>query len=157
MGMNAPDIFDSPMADVSRLALDCGLSLPPAASGCLYHAPCHDSLDGEGEALLARLGRPATAVPHCCGEAGTLALSRPDISAAMRSRKRHAFNAAIEEAGGATRVLTNCPACISGLGRNRGLGLGVRHLAEELAHGVDGDDWLEKSREWQRRAQVVSF
>ena len=31
------------------------------------------------------------AVPHCCSEAGTLALSRPDITDAMLDRKRGAF------------------------------------------------------------------
>ena len=154
--MNAPSIFDAPMADVSRLFIDCGLTadIPP---DCLYHAPCHDSLDGEGPALLERLGQPATVVPHCCGEAGTLALSRPDIAAAMRVRKKDAFKAVIEETAGKTLVLTNCPACISGLGRNRGLGLKIRHLAVQLASAVDGDRWLDKSRTWQQRAKVVSF
>ncbi len=156
MGMNAPAIFDAPLADVSRLAIDRGLTVDGAA-GCLYHAPCHDSLDGEGPALLERLGRPVTVVPHCCGEAGTLALSRPDIAAAMRSRKRDAFEAALPQAMESRRVLTNCPACISGLGRHQGVGLRVRHLAEELARSVDGDDWLNKSRAWQERATVVNF
>ena len=54
-------------------------------------------------------------------------------------------------------MLTNCPACISGLGRNQGMGLKIRHLAVELARAIDGDRWLEKSRSWQERARVVSF
>jgi len=156
VGMNAPAIFDAPMADVSRLFIDRGLTAD-ISPDCLYHAPCHDSLDGEGPALLKRLGQPATIVPHCCGEAGTLALSRPDISAAMRARKKDAFKAAMEETTGKTLVLTNCPACISGLGRNQGMGLKIRHLAVELARAVDGDQWLKKSRAWQERAKVVSF
>jgi Fe-S oxidoreductase len=156
VGMNAPAIFDAPMADISRLFIDRGLTAD-IPFGCLYHAPCHDSLDGEGPALLQRLGRSATVIPHCCGEAGTLALSRPDIAAAMRSRKKDAFKGAIEKRVGKTLVLTNCPACISGLGRNQGLGLQVRHLAVELARAVDGERWLDKSRMWQQRAKVVSF
>jgi hypothetical protein len=30
-------------------------------------------------------------------------------------------------------VLTNCPSCLSGLGRNESLGFKARHLAEALA------------------------
>ncbi|WP_419660181.1 FAD-linked oxidoreductase [Desulfosarcina variabilis str. Montpellier] len=156
VGMNAPAIFDAPMADVSRLFIDRGLTAD-ISPDCLYHAPCHDSLDGEGPALLKRLGQPATIVPYCCGEAGTLALSRPDIAAAMRARKKDAFKAAMEETAGKTLVLTNCPACISGLGRNQGMGLKIRHLAVELARAVDGDQWLKKSRVWQQGAKVVRF
>ena len=58
------------------------------------------------------------AVPHCCGEAGTLALSRPDIARAMRSRKAVAFQSAARETGTEKIVLTNCPACLSGLGKH---------------------------------------
>ena len=47
VGMNAPAIFDAPMADVSRLFIDRGLTAD-ISPDCLYHAPCHDSLDGEG-------------------------------------------------------------------------------------------------------------
>jgi Fe-S oxidoreductase len=49
----------------------------------LYHAPCHDSLGGQAAEVVARLVRiRAESVPHCCSEAGTLALSRPDITSA---------------------------------------------------------------------------
>lgn len=125
--------------------------------GRFYHVPCHDSLDGGGEAFLSRLGNPATGVPHCCGEAGTLTLSRPDVAAAMRSRKRDAFQAAFSNHQGEKVVLTNCPSCLSGLGRNASSGFTARHLAEELAQCVDGQKWLHNSREWRQRAAVVTF
>ncbi len=154
--MNAPAIFDAPLADVSLLAIDNGLTVD-AASACLYHAPCHDSLEGEGENLLARAGHTAAMVPYCCGDAGTLVLSRPDISAAMRARKRDALTDAIQKTDAEPLLLTNCPACIAGLGRNRGLNLRVRHLAEELARGIDGEQWIKQSRNWLQRANVVTF
>ncbi len=154
--MNASAIFNCRMVDVSRLAVEHGLAAGIQPNR-FYHAPCHDSLDGEGEALLTRLGSPPIAVPHCCGEAGTLALSRPDIAAAMRARKRHAFQAAIDGNKAEKIVLTNCPACLTGLGRNQALGCRVRHLAEELALCVDGKAWLDKSRDWRERAEAVSF
>ena len=155
-GMQAESMLGCPLADVSRLAVDAGLHVG-ATDLRMYHAPCHDSLDGGGEALLARLGRPAMAVAHCCGEAGTLALSRPDIAAAMRSRKGGAFRTAASETGVEKTVLTNCPACLSGLGKQEHLGIRTRHLAEDLAMGLDGEGWLVKTKDWRERAQVIDF
>ena len=51
-----------------------------------------------GAAVLAGAGARVATVPHCCSEAGTLALSRPDITDAMLHRKRAAL------AGGARRA-----------------------------------------------------
>jgi len=107
--MQADSMLDGPIANVSRLAVECGLNVATLVTR-MYHAPCHDFLDGQGEALLARLGKPVVAVPHGCGEAGTLALSRPDIAGAMRSRKGDAIQVAIRETGAEKIVLTNCPA-----------------------------------------------
>jgi FAD/FMN-containing dehydrogenase/Fe-S oxidoreductase len=154
--MNAPAIFGCQVTDAARLAIENGLAAA-IAPGRFYHAPCHDSLDGEGESLLVRLGSPVAVVPHCCGEAGTLALSRPDIAAAIRARKQAAFQSAFEEAGGERIVLTNCPSCLSGLGRHAGLGIRARHLAEELALSMDGGKWLHAGQDWRERAEVVAF
>jgi FAD/FMN-containing dehydrogenase/Fe-S oxidoreductase len=154
--MNAEEIFGCLLEDVSRLALENGYSAT-IESGRLYHAPCHDSLGGEGEALLSGLGGQATAIPHCCGEAGTLALSRPDISRAMRSRKHDAFQTVMSDSGKEAVVLTNCPSCLTGLGRNDLSGLKARHLAEELALSVDGEYWLKESGSWLKRAKVFNL
>ncbi len=154
--MNAESIFGCRLTDVSRLAIENGLAAG-IEPGRFYHAPCHDSLDGEGEALLSRLGHPVIAVPHCCGEAGTLALSRPDIATAMHARKRDAFRSAFHGANGKKVVLTNCPSCLSGLGRGASLDFNALHLAEELAICVDGKDWLDASRGRRQRAVVIGF
>jgi FAD/FMN-containing dehydrogenase/Fe-S oxidoreductase len=154
--MGVAGIFGCQLADASRLAIDSGLAAG-IGLGRYYHVPCHDSLEGGGEVLLARLGNPVAVVPHCCGEAGTLALSRPDVAAAMRARKRDAFMAAFGEAAEGKVVLTNCPSCLSGLGRNESLGFKARHLAEALALAVDGENWLAASVDWRKRAEVVTF
>jgi len=79
------------------VAVTCGtcreaLVAPVAIEGdFLYHAPCHDSLDSRGAALFAAAGATIGVVPHCCSEAGMLALSRPDITGAMLHRKRAAL------------------------------------------------------------------
>ncbi|HEY5999042.1 MAG TPA: (Fe-S)-binding protein, partial [bacterium] len=167
--LEAGRIFGCAVADASRLALEAG---PPLAlaGDYLYHAPCHDSLDGRAAALLAGAGARVAAVPHCCSEAGTLALSRPDIAGAMRQRKREALAEALAgrapagsqgraQAGRARGavLLTNCPSCLTGLGRNADLGVAPRHIAVELARALSGDGWLERLRGQVQAAQAVRF
>ncbi len=158
--MEAGKVFGGRLVDVSAYAAERGLKLAGAGNGAglLYHAPCHDSLEGRAADVLARLGGFGTveAVPHCCSEAGTLALSRPDITDAMLHRKREALDEALQGRRG-TVVLTNCPSCVNGLGRNRALGIEPRHLAVALAERMSGAAWLETFRAQAARAHAVHF
>jgi len=154
--LGATEIFGCPLQDVSAFALAHGVA---AAGGgdCLYHAPCHDSLGGDGPRLLRACGRTVTSVPHCCSEAGTLALSRPDIADAMRERKREALQAAAGATAG-REVLTNCPSCLQGLGRNAALaGVRPRHLAVALAARAGGPAWAGALRALFPRIETVAF
>jgi Fe-S oxidoreductase len=45
---------------------------------------------------------------------------------------------------GISVCLTNCPSCISGLGRLKGIGLRAEHLAVALARSVGGAHWEEE-------------
>jgi FAD/FMN-containing dehydrogenase/Fe-S oxidoreductase len=154
--MDAAEIFGCRVKDLARFALERGLAPPPSSgTAWLYHTPCHDSLEGQGTAVLAKLGFRAEAVPHCCSEAGTLALSRPDITDAMLHRKRAALTDAAAARPGAV-VLTNCPSCLSGLGRNADVAP-ARHVAVELARALSGESWLEVFRARAARAQAVRF
>jgi FAD/FMN-containing dehydrogenase/Fe-S oxidoreductase len=161
--MEAGKLFGGRLVDVSAYAEERGLRLAPPAPGgdgpdFLYHAPCHDSLEGKAEQLLVKLGGfgRVEAVPHCCSEAGTLALSRPDITDAMLHRKREALEETLQGRRGAT-ILTNCPSCVQGLGRNRALGAEPKHLAVALAERASGPEWLEKFRAQAARAHAVHF
>jgi len=124
----------------------------------LYHAPCHDSLDGRANTVLAQLGGfgNVQSVPHCCSEAGTLSLSRPDITDSMLHRKREAFVEAIGEGKKAT-VLTNCPSCVQGLGRSREVGVRPLHIAVALAEKLGGSGWKNKFFEQAARATTIAF
>ena len=124
----------------------------------LYHAPCHDSLDGKAARLLRELGGfgAVETVPHCCSEAGTLALSRPDITDAMLHRKREALVEAIGEGLRAT-VLTNCPACVQGLGRSRAVGVEAVHIVVALAEKFSGAEWKKQFQAQAARATAVVF
>ncbi len=155
--MDTSSIFGCDPTDLARYALQRGLRLD-ASGDCLYHAPCHDSLDGAGPEVLRDLcGLRATTVPHCCSEAGTLALSRPDISDSMRHRKAAALEEAVRAAAKRTPILTNCPSCLQGLGRNAGVGARPRHIAVELALRIGGRDWLGELRGLVAHAQPIHF
>jgi Fe-S oxidoreductase len=145
------------VVDVVRLAQEAGLQVKGAGEA-LYHAPCHDSLDGQGLELLSQVGGAGAVEPveHCCSEAGTLALSRPDIADAMLDRKRGALSEALHGRRAAT-VLTNCPSCLQGLGRLARAGARPRHLAVHLSERLDGAGWKAAFAELVKTAQVIHF
>ncbi|WP_022668815.1 DUF3683 domain-containing protein [Desulfospira joergensenii] len=147
-------VFDCHVEDVSGFALK-GLEGIGSDQRYLYHAPCHDSLKEEGAFLLGQTGMDVVEVPYCCSEAGTLALSRPDISHSMLIRK----GKAIQETGAlrGMKILTNCPSCVQGLGRHTHLKLKPVHLAEELALLMGGKNWVEEFREMVRSGEQVNF
>jgi FAD/FMN-containing dehydrogenase/Fe-S oxidoreductase len=159
--MEADRLFGGRVLDLAAFLAERGLRLA-AGGGHLYHAPCHDSLKGHAGAVAARLGLGRLEpVPHCCSEAGTLALSRPDITGAMLHRKGEALAAALgtvpEGAPRRTPILTNCPSCLQGLGRQRHLGLEPKHLAVALAERHSGAGWMERFRIQARKAEAFPF
>jgi FAD/FMN-containing dehydrogenase/Fe-S oxidoreductase len=155
--METAEIFGVPVVDVAQFALSRGLRLPGRREA-LYHAPCHDSLDGKAAEVFRQLGGyEIEAVPHCCSEAGTLALSRPDITDSMLHRKTEALKDALRARPAGATILTNCPSCLQGLGRNAGLGVTPRHIAVELAERLTGDGWEDDLRRQVSRARAIQF
>jgi FAD/FMN-containing dehydrogenase/Fe-S oxidoreductase len=151
-------IFDCDIEDISHFILENLTEALPARSEeeLLYHAPCHDSTDGQGAGLLRRLYKKVESVPHCCSEAGTLAVSRPDISLKMLERKRLSLETSLST-GQASTIATNCPSCLSGLGRNSDLPLKTEHMIVLLANHLAGENWLEKFRDLVAKAERVTF
>ncbi len=149
------DMFQAPIMDIAAYVLDNDLNVRLQGK-CFYHQPCHDSLKDRGEELLQKLTRDgAETVPYCCSEAGTLALSRPDIAAAMLQRKRSALNVALAESADAHHLLTNCPACLNGLGR-QGLSR-PKHIAVALADASVDGSWREVALRRLARAERIRF
>jgi len=154
-------LFGGRIIDIAAFALRKGLKLYGNGE-YLYHAPCHDSLSGKARETLRTIGGfgKVTAVPHCCSEAGTLALSRPDITDSMLHRKRDAIIEAMNEASqghSAMVMLTNCPSCVQGLGRNLDLGIEPKHLAVALAEKISGKSWMEKLHKQVSTVQAINF
>lgn len=161
--MEAGKVVGCEVEDAVAFAAGRGLALP-GGGPALYHAPCHDSFGGAALPILREaLGVEAREVPHCCSEAGTLVLSRPDIAEAMRHRKREAIREAVAEAragagdsAGKPVFLTNCPSCLTGLKRNADLGVEPRHVAVEAARRL-APEWPALFAERVRGARRVRF
>jgi D-lactate dehydrogenase (cytochrome) len=152
--MNTQNLFQR-IVDATAYMMERGLKF--AGEGdYLYHAPCHDSLDGKAPAVLEKLGGfgSVTSVAHCCSEAGTLSLSRPDITDSMLHRKREEFAKVVD--GEKRTVLTNCPSCLQGLGRNRDM-VTPMHIVVAIAEKHSGAEWKKKFLKQAARANTVSF
>jgi FAD/FMN-containing dehydrogenase/Fe-S oxidoreductase len=155
--MGTSQMFGAGLVDVAEFVLGLGLKVPTGGD-FFYHQPCHDSLSERAPLLLkVHLGARVEAVEHCCSEAGTLALSRPDIAAKMLDRKARALRGAIQECSEPRPVLTNCPSCLQGLGRQKSPSVEPRHIAVELARRVGGENWAREFGELVRRAEAVRF
>ncbi|MGE4559937.1 MAG: DUF3683 domain-containing protein [Desulfobulbus sp.] len=157
--LGAEEIFGCDLVDVGYFLLEQAPERFPQdrERRFLYHAPCHDSLQGEGPLMVRRLGGQVDSIGGCCSEAGTLALSRPDIACAMLQRKRDNLMPHILDGGTDQTIVTNCPSCISGLGRNRDLGAMPRHLAVLLAEILGGEQWSHELHSLVEHTEVVTF
>jgi Fe-S oxidoreductase len=87
---------------------------------------------------------------RCCGESGTLAASRPDISTQVRSRKEEELTGAAAALRGDTftgkvKVLTSCPSCLQGLARFReDAQIEAEYIVVEIAKHVLGANWMSE-------------
>ncbi|MBU0944207.1 MAG: DUF3683 domain-containing protein [Proteobacteria bacterium] len=157
--MGCEEIFECEIDDISHFVLErtgWQYNSPKKEETVLYHTPCHDSFSGEGANLLRRFYGKVKSVPNCCSEAGTLAISRPDISHAMLERKREAIEK-VKLNTNATIVATNCPSCLSGLGRNRDLNIHPQHMAVLLAEDRGGANWQSEFNALVANAEKVTF
>ena len=120
----------------------------------VYHDPCHspmkqqDPIRTVNGLLQTRDGARIARSERCCGEAGTLAASRPDIATQVRFRKQEELSAAqsrLQADGfdGRLKVLTSCPSCLQGLQRYRDdVALEAEYIVVEMARRTLGEDWM---------------
>ncbi len=153
----------SRIIDIHEYLLEKGITLVPeggAGSGYLFHDPCHSpmKLQDPMKTVRALVGDAVLKSDRCCGESGTLGVSRPDISTQIRFRKEEelkkdevALRALTAKEGeapskGNLKILTSCPSCLQGLTRygndlNNGL-LEADYVVVEMANLILGKDWL---------------
>jgi len=140
------------LLDIHEYLMEKGVSIAGVPGRrYLYHEPCHTpiKLYPTTQVLGATLkGTPVAMPPGCCGEAGTLALSRPDISAMIRLRKEeevgHVLGATAHTGATDTKILTTCPACVQGLSRLEAMGVDADALVCELAEAILGEQWEQE-------------
>jgi Fe-S oxidoreductase len=83
-------------------------------------------------------------------------MSRPDISYNMFLRKQDAIKQAGQGLDTAKpRILTNCPSCVQGLGRQNKV-IAV-HMAVELARLTGGASWMKQFRALIKNMEIVTF
>ncbi|MDA7416701.1 FAD/FMN-binding oxidoreductase [Xenophilus arseniciresistens] len=142
--------------DIHEYLLEKGVKLEANASAYLYHDPCHTpmKLQDPMKTVKSLVGEQVLKSDRCCGESGTLGVSRPDISTQIRFRKEEELKkgeAALRAKAGLPaeqnlKILTSCPSCLQGLSRygndlNNGL-LEADYIVVEMARQILGEDWM---------------
>ncbi len=144
--------------DIHEYLLEKGITLrtDQPGAGYLYHDPCHSpmKLQEPMKTVKALLGDNVLKNERCCGESGTLGVTRPDISTQIRFRKEEELQKGEAQlrASGAVgaqdnvKILTSCPSCLQGLSRygndlQNGL-LEADYIVVEMANQILGKDWL---------------
>jgi len=144
----------SRLMDIHEFLYEKGVTAPASdtVDGYLFHDPCHTPFSHYAPMEVASklLGSPTTLTDRCCGESGTFAVSRPDISTQVKHRKSQSLAEAREDNKAITgqtpqKVLTACPSCLQGLSRYEVEGMPeADFMVVELARRILGEDWQEK-------------
>ena len=143
------------LLDIHEYLLEKGICLDTAKGvQYLYHDPCHTPMKTHNPVQVAStlLGQPVLLSDRCCGEAGTFAVSRPDIATQLRFRKQQQLETGLEQltgerraTGGSVKLLTACPSCQQGLARYVDeTGLETDYIVVEMAGRKLGGDWEEQ-------------
>jgi Fe-S oxidoreductase len=143
------------IVDIHEYLLEKGVTLTPEqASGYLYHDPCHSPMKQQDpmKTVKALVGSQVVKSERCCGESGTLGVTRPDVSTQVRFRKEEEIRKAEGQLRASTgeqgdlKILTSCPSCLQGLSRygndlNNGL-LEADYIVVEMARKILGENWM---------------
>jgi FAD/FMN-containing dehydrogenase len=139
------------LLDIHEYLLEKGVKLDGVQGArYLYHDPCHTPMKRYRplEVVNGLMGTDVALNERCCGESGTLAVTRPDVSTQVRFRKEEemrqgAARLRADGFGGAVKVLTSCPSCLQGLARYRDdADVDADYIVVEIARHVLGPDWL---------------
>ncbi len=146
------------LIDIHEYLLEKGIKLDGVTGArYMYHDPCHTpmKLQDPMKTVRALVGEGVDKSDRCCGESGTLAVTRPDISTQVRFRKEEELRKGADKLradgyNGQVKVLTSCPSCLQGLSRyNDDANLDADYIVVEIARNVLGQQWME---DYVRRA-----
>ncbi|CAM3368577.1 oxidoreductase [Burkholderia gladioli] len=152
--------------DIHEFLLEKGMKLEGVAgTRYMYHDPCHTPIKTMDPVKLVnelmgaeKDGYQIAKNDRCCGESGTLAVTRPDISTQIRFRKEEEIrkgaarlrNIPVVSGDGASgageaevKILTSCPSCLQGLSRyNEDANIEADYIVVEIARNVLGENWM---------------
>ena len=141
------------LLDIHEYLLEKGVNINGLTGAhYIYHDPCHSPLKQQDaiSTVSTLVGSPVIKSDRCCGESGTLAVSRPDIATQIRYRKIEEIkiNTAQMQASGhqdKVKMLTSCPSCVQGLQRFQGEvdHLEVDYIVVEMARHILGKNWMQ--------------
>src|SRR5690554_690822 len=146
------------LIDIHEYLLEKGIDIQGVTgTRYVYHDPCHTpmKLQDPMKTVKALVGDTAIKTDRCCGESGTLAVSRPDISTQVRFRKQEELAKNTREIradgySGEVKMLTSCPSCLQGMSRyEEDTGMKADYIVVEMARHILGEDWLQ---DYVRRA-----
>jgi len=130
----------------------------------MYHDPCHTPMKTHKpqDVVSGLMGQDVALNDRCCGEAGTFAVSRPDIASQVRFRKEEEINQGLTDLTGAptvekgkVKMLTSCPACLQGLSRYEDdTGVEADYIVIEIANHLLGEGWQGKFIEQARAGGI---
>jgi len=139
------------LVDIHEWLFEKGIRLDGVAgTQYMYHEPCHTPMKHHSGIKVANalMGQRVDLNDRCCGESGTLAVSRPDVSTQVRFRKQQEIEAGAARlrdhgASPAVKILTSCPSCLQGLSRyENDAGITADYIVVEMAKSLLGPDWL---------------
>jgi Fe-S oxidoreductase len=141
--------------DIHEFLMEKGVRLEHVTgTRYMYHDPCHspmkkhDPLTVVNTLMNSAQNGTIEKNDRCCGESGTLAITRADISTQVRYRKEEEVRAGAarlraDGATGEVKILTSCPSCLQGLKRyNDDAELDADYIVVEIAKNLLGPDWL---------------
>jgi FAD/FMN-containing dehydrogenase/Fe-S oxidoreductase len=144
------------LLDIHEYLFEKGIKLDGVTgTQYMYHEPCHTPMKQHSGIKVANalMGQRVDLNERCCGESGTLAVSRPDISTQVRFRKQQEMETGVarlrngDTANDKVKILTSCPSCLQGLARYRndaeGTVVEADYIVVEIAKRLLGDTWLD--------------
>jgi Fe-S oxidoreductase len=139
------------LLDIHEYLMEKGVALEGVTGvRYMYHDPCHTPMKTHRPLAVVNklMGGNVPLNDRCCGESGTLATTRPDISTQVRFRKEAEMRsgaAALRADGfdGPVKVLTSCPSCLQGLSRFADdAATDADYIVVELARHTLGEHWM---------------
>jgi len=135
------------LLDIHEYLLEKGVKVDGATGvRYLYHDPCHTPIKTAKPLTVVNslMGGDVPLSERCCGESGTLAMTRPDISTQVRFSKEESLRKSMKAMEGEkVKVLTSCPSCLQGLARfEDDTGAEADYIVVEMARRLLGENWL---------------